>query len=511
MGIRNIRAWAAAGAFVLGLGAGAYLWNHYPSQKAGSPPAAEIQEQPLKESKDPIGDLHTKVIKEGTALPLKKKDTKNSAFLADVLYSDPEGVTTTLTGIWEKDYTEGKFKTSLETAIKRSQHNLAYAKHIFAQEGVPTELAFLAIPESHWDAKANSGKAVGLYQFIEQTAKAHGAIISPGYDSRLHPLESAGLAAKELKDLYKRHRRDWLLALAGYNSGMPNKYRGVANQFGDGKVSYSNYLLFLGGLAEVEARKNLNTAKKLPSHIQFPTKGSLTLDMVLTRLKVPPTSQNRTELQEANKDKIFPLTYQTQDVPKKSKKTQAKKSKKAKKTPSGAVEVTIPLSIREQQVKQSKRIGYIHENLHYPPKYLAITHILKERHPNYYNTPSQPHPFYVHTLPKESQYKKHIVTRGGTLSKISKQYNLSMGVLKSENGLKNNKLSIGQELKIPTLNPTLPDIARQYGAPLEILARDNPQAYPVAIKGLKGKRYLPLPNSARIYIQPAYAKTNLPR
>ena len=320
------------------------------------------------------------------------------------------------------------------------------------------------------------------------------------------------MAAKELKYLQKTYNGDWLLALAGYNSGMPNKYRGVADRFGDGNISYSNYLLYLGGLAENEAGKNLNTAKRLPSHIKFPTKESLTLDLILTRLKVPRTGQNRVALQEANKDKIFPIIYQTQDGPQKSKKVKAQKSTKAKKKPSGGVGVTIPLSIREQQVKRSNREKFIEENLQYPPKYLAITHILKERHPAYYNTPPQTPPaFYVHTLPKESQYAIHRVKKGETLSGVSRRYHLPMNILKSANGLKNNKLPLGLELKIPTLSPTLPDIARQYGVPLEILAQDNPQVYTVAIRGFKGKRYLPLPNSARIYIQPAYAPNNLLR
>lgn len=91
-------------------------------------------------------------------------------------------------------------------------------KAVFAQEGVPAELAWIAEVESRFDPDAISRSgARGLYQFMPATAEEFGLISEAG-DQRNVPELSARAAARYLARLYCRFK-DWPLALAAYNAG----------------------------------------------------------------------------------------------------------------------------------------------------------------------------------------------------------------------------------------------------------------------------------------------------
>ena len=91
-------------------------------------------------------------------------------------------------------------------------------KPVFKQEGVPTELVWLAEVESSFDPQAKSPVgALGLYQFMPATAERFGLSLRPK-DERMVPERSALAAAKYLKFLHGRFQ-SWPLALAAYNAG----------------------------------------------------------------------------------------------------------------------------------------------------------------------------------------------------------------------------------------------------------------------------------------------------
>jgi len=91
-------------------------------------------------------------------------------------------------------------------------------KRVFKEEGVPTELVWLAEVESSMNAKAcNPGGAAGLFQFMPATAKRFGLRAGPP-DERNHPEKSARAASRYLKFLYGAFN-SWPLALAAYNAG----------------------------------------------------------------------------------------------------------------------------------------------------------------------------------------------------------------------------------------------------------------------------------------------------
>lgn len=91
-------------------------------------------------------------------------------------------------------------------------------KPIFAAEGVPEALVWLAEVESGFDDHARSpAGAVGMFQLMPATAKQYGLSLWPR-DQRRQTEPAAHAAAKVLRQLHEQFG-DWRLAVAAYNSG----------------------------------------------------------------------------------------------------------------------------------------------------------------------------------------------------------------------------------------------------------------------------------------------------
>jgi membrane-bound lytic murein transglycosylase D len=130
------------------------------------------------------------------------------------------------------------WQIAADPAVERERswyaRNQAYLDRVFARadlylfhiasaleaRGMPAELALLPVVESAFDPFAYShGRAAGLWQIIPGTGRRLGLAQNWWFDGRRDVLESTRAALDYLEELHRMFDGDWLLAVAGYNSG----------------------------------------------------------------------------------------------------------------------------------------------------------------------------------------------------------------------------------------------------------------------------------------------------
>jgi len=120
--------------------------------------------------------------------------------------------------------------------FKRAQPWIHHIVQELENRGMPTELALLPIVESAYDPFAySSGRALGTWQFIAATGRRYGLNQNWWYDGRRDVWASTDAALRYLNDMAVMFEGDWLLALAGYNSGENRITRQVAKNRSAGK------------------------------------------------------------------------------------------------------------------------------------------------------------------------------------------------------------------------------------------------------------------------------------
>jgi membrane-bound lytic murein transglycosylase D len=330
---------------------------------------------------------------------------------------------------------------TFETYLSRSSKYIPHMEKILAEEGLPHDLVYLPLIESGFNPHAYSyARAVGPWQFISSTGKRYGLNRDWWYDERRDFEKSTRAAARYLKDLYEEFG-SWELALAAYNGG-------------EGRVRI-----------EIRRAKSKDFWKlKLARQ----TRNYIPLFMAATIIAKQPQKYGFFPEYED------PLAWETVDI---SKCISFKNIAEATAIPVADLELLNPSLIRGVTPPNAKN-----HKLRVP---IGYGDKLRAAHDN---IPSE----------KNTNWVRHTIRKGETVSTIARKYGVSLSSLISANDLhRPYRIYVGQSLIIPVTGgqiwdshasdiipdgsgyyvvrkgDTLWEIARAYGVSLTNLKRAN--------------------------------------
>lgn len=103
--------------------------------------------------------------------------------------------------------------------MKKAARYFPTIERIFAEQGLPQDLKYIAVAESDLSNATSPAGAKGFWQFMRGTGQEYGLEINKEVDERYHLEKSTQAACKLLKNYYNEFG-SWTLAAAAYNGGI---------------------------------------------------------------------------------------------------------------------------------------------------------------------------------------------------------------------------------------------------------------------------------------------------
>lgn len=299
-------------------------------------------------------------------------------------------------------YFSGKGKDRFERYLVNGERYRGLIENILDDYGLPKELYFVGLIESGYYLKAKStASAVGPWQFIRSTGKRYGLRISRDIDERQNIVKATQAAALFFQDLYNIFG-SWELALSAYNAGEYGIIRRIRK-------------------ANTRDFYELSRRKKLPKEtINYVPKviAAMTVYNNARKYNITIPKYGRNVFNNITKENIRKST------------TLASISRRTKVSIKTIKALNADIK-RNYIPRLSKGFDLILPKGNYSLKNLKT-----------YKVPA--------SASRISAKKIHKVRSGDSLIRIARRYQTSISKIKRLNRLRNNKIFIGQKIKIPS-------------------------------------------------------------
>lgn len=306
----------------------------------------------------------------------------------------------------------------LQRAFGRADLYLFYIVIQLEARHMPLELSLLPVIESAYQPFAYSrARALGLWQFVDGTAKEYGLKSDWWYDGRRDVVASTNAAIDFLQALHQQFG-DWLLAVAAYNCGP----------------------------AAVQRAIEVNKAKHLPTdfwHLRLPreTKAYVPKLLAMKALVADPAKYG------LDFSPIPNQPYFTQ-VP-----------------INGQINLQVAATIAGITTKEIYRLNPAFHRWASDPT-----------GPFYLLLPVDAAPVFEQNIadltPEQRMGVEHyLVRRGDSIRSIARRFKTSVAILRRINAVAGRRLSVGDDIEVPATTYVLPEKVRLAAARVDGLAR----------------------------------------
>lgn len=351
----------------------------------------------------------------------------------------------------------GKFRKWFSAALSRGQPYIPHIRDVFAQHGIPQDLAYLPIVESAFHLTATSrARARGMWQFMPATGRLYGLRQNAFIDERADFQKATVAAAQYLKKLYEMFG-DWNLALAGYNAGEGKVQRAIR------KTGSADFWELTKGRSFRSETKNyvplihaaIIMAKAPETYgIEVIPPGPLRADVVSIRASYPLSVVARCA--DSTTAVIKALNPQLRRAVTPSSAYELRLPEGAASLASACLATETRVAYRVHTVKKGETAGAIARRYGVTTSSLLAANALSANarlRPSAEllipetrrtaATPSRPTP-----AAAPGAGGRHTIRAGDTLYDLAQRYGTSVQALKDLNGLRSSRLSIGRVLVV---------------------------------------------------------------